>query len=174
MITALLVTCLPVCRALGKYSQVAGESVHSSHCKLLPVSRFCRLQAFGLKSHLPGDCLSNQGRGITVGTAHIIKNPAWRSRNGVRGLEADVGGVTGCSSTSRHNPLKWILREWPVVRAEGRIDPAQLSANTTRQGRSYFVEFRLELRRLHHRLGGSATSHISEGSSRVQGCGDSR
>jgi len=127
-----------------------------------------------LKSRLPGDCLSNQGRGITVGTAHIIKNPAWRSRNGVRGLEADVGGVTGCSSTSRHNPLKWILREWPVVRAEGRIDPAQLSANTTRQGRSYFVEFRLELRRLHHRLGGSATSHISEGSSRVQGCGDSR
>ncbi len=61
--------------------------MHSSHCKLLPVSRFCRLQAFGLKSHLPGDCLSNQGRGITVGTAHIIKNPAWQSRNGVRGPE---------------------------------------------------------------------------------------
>lgn len=101
MITALLVTCLPVCRALGKYSQVARESVHSSHCKLLPVSRFCRLQACGLKSHLPGDCLSNQGRGITVGTAHIIKNPAWKSRNGVRGLEGDFRGVRGCTSTSR-------------------------------------------------------------------------
>jgi len=98
MITALLVTCLPVCRALGKYSQVAGESVHSSHCKLLPVSRFCRLQAFGLKSHLPGDCLSNQGRGITVGTAHIIKNPAWRSRNGVPGCldlrSSSLGRIT--------------------------------------------------------------------------------